>query len=412
MREKEQLIDSKLYFIRIDYNLIRSSSEPNSDPIIQFITLIMNYDISISKEFENMLYKLHCGTPPEILLKNYRTVSNDFNKYLENLIISNFEANPILEKADINSLEDNFKVYLKEITTKLSVIFFIGIFFPIGLCFFLFLLPLNHFLILFFVPIFLLLLNFLFNKFINKNHFLIGMTNQNSEFEANKLKQFLNLIEKFALNLRNNSSPEKAFLDAFNEEKKKLNILKSLLEYDINLFFNCRQDFINTLKTFKKRLNSSRYKLVINTIINMLEEDSYLSSNRILKIIHILKNHEKLQNKLLILIKGERFKTFIYIFLLPIIIGSIGALSPFLSRIINTIISFEDAEIITFNFSVSLLIDIILIYLTLFLSNSITSYYFLSIIYFRNKTLLIILSNILFSLVFILFLTNFFFISI
>jgi len=406
-KTEERIINSKLYFIRIDYNLINNSSNIHSDFYIQFIKLMINYNISISKDFENMLFKIHCGKSPQNLLKNYITPSKDFNDYLERLIMNNFNIIEPLEKKRINSLEDSFKIHLKEITTKLSIIFFIGIFFPIGLCFFLFLLPFDHILILLFIPLFLLLLNFVFNKFINKDHFLIGITNQNSKFEAEKLNQFLLLIEKFAINLENNYSPEKAFLDAFFEEKKDLTILLSLLEKDINLFLNGIQNFKIMLNNFKRKLVSIRYELVIQTIINMMRENAQLSSNRIIRIIEILKNHQKLHNKLMILIKGERFKTFVYLFLLPIIIGSVGALSPFLSRLINIIISLDNPEMISFHLNLNLMIDIFIIYLTLLFTNSISSYFFLSVIYFQNKTLLITISDIIFSFVYFLFLTNF-----
>lgn len=407
VKTEERIINSKLYFIRIDYNLINNSSNPNSDFSVQFIKLIISYDLSISKDFENMLFKIHCGISPQKLLNNYITPSKDFNHYLGKLMMNNFNIIEPVEKKRINSLEDEFKIHLKEMTTKLSIVFFIGIFFPIGLCFFLFLLPFDHILILLFIPFFLLLLNFVFNKFINKDHFLIGITNQNSKFEVKKLREFLLLAEKFAINLHNNYSPEKAFLDAFIEEKKDLDILLSLLDNDINLFLHGIQNFKNMLNKFKEKLDSIRYELVIQSIINMMRENAQLSSKRILRIIEILKNHQKLQNKLMILIKGERFKTFIYLFLLPIIIGSVGAISPFLSKIINIIISLDNPEMISFHLNLNLMIDIFIIYITLLLTNSISCYYFLSVIYFHNKTLLITISDIIFSFVYILFLTNF-----
>lgn len=408
IRKIEQLIDSKLNFIRIDYNLIRKASEYHSDPPLQFIKLMVDYNISISKDFKEMLFKIHCGVNPEFLLRRYYSHSREFNQYLDTLLLSNFRELNSQNNKRINSLEESFKVYLKEITTKLSIIFFIGIFFPIGLCFFLFLLPINHFVIICFIPLFFLLLNLLFDKFISKNHYLIGMSKQNSKHEATKLNQFIVLIEKFALNLKNNVSPEKAFLNAYIKERNNVGLIEPYLDNNIKQFFNGIQNFIDMLDHFKRSLNSMRYRVMIDTIVKMLKENAYLSSSKILKIIQILRNHQHLQKELLILIRGERFKTLVYLFLLPVIIGSIGALSPFLSTIVNILIRFEDPEMITFKLTLTLIVDIIIIYSTLVLTNSISSYYFLSIINFQSKVVLIIFSDIIFSLIFILFLTNFF----
>ncbi|GAH26134.1 unnamed protein product, partial [marine sediment metagenome] len=49
---------------------------------------------------------------------------------------------------------------------------------------------------------------------------------------------------------------------------------------------------------------------------------------KITQILNEISIHQKLENKLEIIVKGERFKVLLFLFLLPIIIGGIGGLFP------------------------------------------------------------------------------------
>ncbi len=406
IRKVEQLLNSILYFIKIDFSLIQKTSKNNSDLYIKFINLIANYNLSISKDFKNFLSKIHCGMTPEKALRKYISPSLDFDKYLKNLLLNDFDEFNSLEENNLNSLEEDFKIYLKDITSKLSILFFIGIFIPIGLCFAFFFISVSKFIILFFLPFFLAFLNYLFKKFIKKNHFLIGMIRNDSKIEQKKLNEFLFLIEKFAKNLNNYLSPEKAFLNAYLEEKHNFPIISRLLEEEIYRFSNGLYTFLETLIVIKKKLKSSRYSIFINSTINMIEESAYTSASKIIEIINVFKKHQKLQKKINILIKGERFKTFIFLILLPLIIGSIGALIPFLPNIINNLFEFDELNITTFNKSSLNMVDIISIFITFLITNSISSYYFLSIINYPNKVFIILISGIIFILTYLLSIFN------
>ncbi len=406
IKKAEKILNSLLYFIKIDFSLIQKTGKSYTDNCLNFINLMINYNISISKEFKKILSKIHCGYLPELELNNYIYPSKDFIDYINNLLINDFQSEYDSNEYLSHTLEENFKVYLKQISTKLSIIFFVGIFFPIGFCFLLLLLSLNKIIIIIFVPILILLLNYLFKKFIDINHYLVGFIKSDSNLEKKKLDEFLVLIESFAFNLKKNISPEQAFIKAYIKEREHIPILYELLEYEISFFLNGLYNFTEILQTFKKKLKSYRYITIINSIINMLKENAYLSSNKIIEIVKVLNKHKKLEKKLDIIIKGEKFKVFLFLFILPITTGTIGALLPFLPEISQSLLFLDHInDPILFLKSLDI-IDLFLILFILLISNIISSYYFLKIISFHYKSFLLIISGTIFLLTFSLSILN------
>jgi hypothetical protein len=288
IKKEEHLLNSVLYFIKIDFSLLQKISPNDSDFYIKFIYLIADYNIPISNDFKRILSRIHCGTTIEKALRDYLTPSIDFNNLIKNLLIKNFETLSPLKAEAMNTLEEDFRIYLKEITTKLSILFFVGIFVPIGLAFGLFFISISKILMLLIIPFFLAFINFLFKKFIKKNHFLIGMIKNNSQIEQKKLEEFLLFIERFALNLNKNLSPEKALLYAYLEEKKNLATISVLLKEDMNVFFNGITTISETLTKMKYKMNNKRYSIVISSILKMIQENAYYSASKIFIISVIL----------------------------------------------------------------------------------------------------------------------------
>ncbi|MBN1216734.1 MAG: hypothetical protein JXA99_15005 [Candidatus Lokiarchaeota archaeon] len=402
----EDKLNSLLYFIKIDFSLIQKIGKIQTDNSLNFIKLIIDYNIFISKNFKNILSKIHFGASPEKELTNCLYPSRDFKNYIKNLLMNNFQCDEYSDAHYSYSLEKDFKVYLKQLTTKLSIVFFIGIFFPIGFCFLLFLLSLNKFMMISFIPILILFLNYLFKKFISVNHYLIGFIQDDSKYEKKKLEEFLYLIKKFSLYLKHNISPERALIRAFEEEKRDIPLLTRIFERDITLFLNGVYDFHQIINSLKKKLNSFRYHTIINSILNMINEDSFQSSYKIIEIINILNYHRKLEDKLNIIMKGEKFKIFLFLLILPIITGSIGALLPFLPEISMSLISLGELGDTLLLFDSINPIDLLFIIMILLTSNLISSYYFLKIVYSRSKIFFMLISGLIFLFTFMLSLIN------
>ncbi|MFX1377769.1 MAG: hypothetical protein ACFFA4_01630 [Promethearchaeota archaeon] len=400
IKKKEVEINAMLHLIKIHFSLVRKTLKSNSDFHLSFIKLIKEYNLPIQNQFKNILVKIHEGEIPENELMRILTPSRDFNLYLNNLLINNFDFDYSFDKDKETMLEKNFRIYLKEIQSKISILFFIGVFFPIGLCFLILFQLVNIFTLMVLIPSFLLILNFLCRKFIKVNSYMIGVLNDYSGVEKKKFKEFLLFLSSFAANLKNNFSPEKAFLKSYSQNKNLFLVLGKTLKNQLSRLLNFNCSFYEMIQYFKLELNSKRCSLILDLIEKFVTENPYYSNEKITEILNILYNHQRLEKKLEIIMKGEKFKIFFFIFLLPILIGGISGMVPFFLLITRNINSINPTFLIDFsnmaNFYYTLLIFIVFIS-----SISITSNYFLKVINYQNKLLIIIISNLIFILTFI-----------
>jgi hypothetical protein len=413
IKKLEKNINAYLYIIKIDFSLMYKSLSTNSDYSMNFIKLIMNYNLPLSNDFKKIFRKIHEGKNPEMELLNIVSPSKDFDTYLQGLILSNFNQTPEVNNVELNTAEKNFKIYLKEIKSKISIIFFIGMFCPIGLCFLILFQQLNTIITILFIPIFLLFLNFLFKKFILNDTFLIGLIKIYSSEDKRRFNEFLLLLKGFAFNLKKQYSPEKAFYRAFLENKHDLNLLKNQIHKQISSLLNLSFTFNEMIDACKSEFVDRNYNLLLDVIKNLVKEDAYHTSEKIFEILKNIKKHQKLESKLEIIIKGEKFKVLMFLFLLPLVLGAIGGLLPLFTAIstpfnsnnnlLNDLsFSFNKIPLIAF-------IEIILIFLIFLSSNTISAFNFLRIIDYDSKFLMIFISNSFYVLIFFITLTNFLF---
>ena len=83
--------------------------------------MIKEYNLPISKKYKILFNKILIGEDPETLLNNLISPSKDFNNYVKDLVISGFNSEVIQSE---NSLERSFKIFLRQIESKISIIFF------------------------------------------------------------------------------------------------------------------------------------------------------------------------------------------------------------------------------------------------------------------------------------------------
>ena len=405
IQKNESIINAMLYLIKIDFSLIQKSLKKNSDYCINFIKLIKNYNLPISDNFKEILRRTHEGELPEKVLMKIITPSEDFNRYLKDLLTSNFNYESGFLNFKENTLERKFKIYLREIESKLSIIFFIGLFFPIGLCFLLSFQLINLIFTFLSIPLFLFILNSLFKKFIKQNNFLIGLIGDYSKMEKKRFHEFLQFLKSFANNLRSDISPEYAFLKSYSQNRELYNLIEDPLKNQISLLLNISCSFREMINNLKFELNSIRFKIILEVIEKFVEQNAFFSSEKIFDILTILSKHQKLEEKLEIIIKGEKFRVFFFLFLLPLITGVIGGMFPLFVLLNNNIQLINNFSLNIF-FNIAYFKDIVIIFLTLLSTISITSYYFLKIINHNKRVLIVIIANIIFILTFLISLMN------
>ncbi len=396
--KKESLLNSVLYIIKINFSLIQKTNKENSDNCLRFIELVKTYKIPISVYFKSIFRRVHEGKNPEKELIELKTPSNDFDNFVKSLLINHFKYNNYINDNE-SSLEQQFKIYLRQIQSKISVLFFIGIFFPIGICFLILFQLINVLFLILFIPFFIIFINLLFKKFIRNQGYLIGLINDFSSHERKKYEEFLLFLRGFANHLRTNLSPENALLKSYNQNKTLFTILKKPLKNQISYLLNFSYSFSEIIEVLKTELKSLRYVIILDAIKSYTERSAYYTSDKILEILTIIHKHQKLEKKLEVIMKGEKFKILFFIFLLPIITGSISGLFPFFNIIIRNINLVENVFLLFFENPLNVF-SILIILIVLISSISITSNYFLKIICYIRRLPIILASNIIFILTF------------
>jgi hypothetical protein len=393
------MLNSLLYLIKIDFSLIQKIAETNSDKCLSFIQVMMRYNIPISAYFKTVFKRIHEGKLPERELSELLTPSSDFDSFIKALLINKFDNFDFDLQAE-NSLENQFKIYLKQVQSKMSILFFIGLFFPVGLCFIILFQLVNVIFLLIFIPCFLIVLNLTFKKFIRTQTYLIGLINDFSLLERKKFEEFIIILRGFASNLKSNISPEQAFLKSYNQNKNSISILKLTIKNQVSNLLKFSYSFREILEFLKSELNSWRYIIILDAIENYIEKNAYFSSEKIREILGVIYKHQKLEKKLDIIMKGERFKIYFFIFLLPVITGAISGFFPFFTIILNNL-DFTDNILNLFFKNPPNLYNIGIIFLVLISSISTTSYYFLKVLHQIRKLPIILASNLIFILVFL-----------
>ncbi|MBY9009671.1 MAG: hypothetical protein KGD74_07395 [Candidatus Lokiarchaeota archaeon] len=385
-----------VYVIRIYFSLIQKSVGNSADLTINFIRLISDYNLPIKKDFRKILNKIQLGQNPEMLLAKVITPSMDFNSYLKELLISNFTYNETLTE---NSLEKKFRQYLREIESKLSVFFFIGLFFPLGMCFLILFQRINFFLLVIILPLFFISIKTLSKKFLRNDSFLLGMLNNYSKVEKTKFREFIYFLKGFTLNLQKNSSPEIAFINSYSQNKNQIVFMHAPIKSQITNLINLSCSFEEILENLRIDTNSIRFKIILDVIGKLVSKNAYISHKKINELLHEISNHQKLESKLEIIIRGERFRVLFFLFLLPIIIGGIGGLFPLFNIMINNL-SFSG---IVYRYSLLELFfsyDFVVIFVALWFCVYISSHYFLEIISYERKSVLIITSCLIYMFAF------------
>ncbi len=394
--KKENQLNAFVYVIRIYFSLIQKSVGNSADLAINFIRLISDHNLPIKKEFRKILNKIQLGQNPEILLSNVITPSIDFNSYLKELLISNFTYNETLIE---NSVEKKFRQYLREIESKLSVFFFIGLFFPLGVCFLILFQKINLILLVIMLPLYFISIKTLNKKFLRNDSFLLGLLNNYSKEEKVKFHEFISFLKSFTLNLQKNSSPEIAFINSYSQNKSQIVLMDSPIKSQITNLLNFSCSFEEMLENLQIEINSIRFKIILDVIGKLVSKNAYVSHKKINELLNEISKHQKLERQLEIIIRGERFRVLFFLFLLPIVIGGIGGLFPMFNIMINNI-SFSSNIHLSSLLELFFSYDFVVIFLALWFCVYTSSYYFLKIISYERKNILIITSCIIYIIAF------------
>ncbi len=398
IKKDEKLTDALLPLVKINFSLIRSVQDQKTDLCLSFIKLVADYKLPISIFFKIIYNKAHLGFAPERELSIISTPSKDFNAYVSELLITNFGAHG---DYDENSAEKNFRVLLKSLDSKIGLIFFVGLFFPLVLCAFILFQNVKVIFMLFVAPLLLFLMYWMFKKLVRINIALIGVLDEYSDVKEKQFSEFLLFLESLMLNLKNNYSPEIAFVKAYSKNKPYLVLLNDVFRRKISALLSLQYTFKDLIDQLKLELDSPRYKVILNVIYTMLEKSAYYSSEKIADIIQIIEKHRRLEQKFKTVVQGKKFVVMVFVLLFPVILGTIGGMLPLIIAVIGSMDSVEKMEGIKSLSELVDLFDVVLIFSILLSCTLITSYFFLKIVRYNRMPVILSLSTTIFIISFL-----------
>ena len=158
-----------------------------------------------------------------------------------------------------------------------------------------------------------------------------------------------------------------------------MEVLQKPLKKHITSLLNLSCTFAEMIDLLKQQLVSIRYYLILDLIKELVNSNAQNSSKKVFSILKIISTHQKLEKKLEIVLKGEKLKVSLFLFLLPIIIGAIGGMFPIFTLLIGNL---NLKEMINPRNLVELIfsMDFLIIYSTLLICVMISSFFFLKTI--------------------------------
>ena len=321
-------LDSLLYFIKMDIDLVLKLNVSHEDPLLNFIDLIDESYADLVGPMQDLKKRIRKGEDIEETLSRIHFPSKKMHDFFSNLIYYISDSRYLqLNQTDENELA--YQTFSKGLETRLSIMFFIGIFFPLGLGFLMVLGQIDILTLILSIPFFSLILSIIKKKLLNDNLILVGSSIHSSNAEIEEYNLILAFYRQLSFNLKI-YPPEKAILFTYEAISKNItknysDIVAKLNKYSIDYHF--------FFKMLTNELKSIRSKLLIQNLPVLLDYNSENVSETMLNILKIVEKHLALQNERLTIYNAEKIKASLFSYLLPIILGFLSTVFWFFAKL-------------------------------------------------------------------------------
>jgi hypothetical protein len=336
IRSKEKIINAFLYLFKINFSLSKVIYK-KANFVLILIKLVMHFHFPLSKEFKKIYSKILIGRTPEDILAQLITPSSEFNQYLRDSLSKDFMGDE--QHHNETKEEKNFRTTIRNVETKIGILFLVGLFFPLIIASAILFLEIPLIFIIFLIPFLLFCVHYLFKNVIKINALLIGVVDGFDEIKKRKFIEFLKFLDSLAFFLKR-SSPEVAFFKASKRIKSQFKVLRKLFTLQSAKLLSLQIDLESLINDMKIILQEPRYKVLLDIIYTMMKQSSQESAQKIEDVIKILRRHISLEEKFTEIIKAKKIVAMIFIFLFPFILGIIGGMLPILSVAISLLNNF------------------------------------------------------------------------
>lgn len=305
--------------INIHYLNLPINCDPNSyliDLLEQHKYLIIN--------FEQIKERINSGYGLEKCLKEIVFFSPTFTKYIRDLIVFNYCFGFLDYIKDIFGKEyDQFRLYSITLDSRLNILFFFALFYPICAVFMLVKLGFDFEIIILLFLIFLFVMNFLITKMMKNPIILFGAYSPNiPQNEIKKFNTFLKFLQKISYNSVNMPLEYALITSLHDFPQKELQIL-NLDEYNFNLELNSLKILIENISY---KVNSKQISSILQFIHNIYEESTFQGQIFFKNLFQLLNLHNEIGKNQEIIIKSSRGKRKIYKILLSFILGFLSVI--------------------------------------------------------------------------------------
>ncbi len=321
-------LDSLLYFIKMDVDLILKLNQSKEEPILNLIDLLETSYLDLSEPLKEVKKNIIRGEDIESSLNKIKIASKKIQAFFSNLILYISDSRYLqFNQGTINELE--YKTFSKGLETRLSVLFFIGIFFPLGLGFMMILGQIDALTLILSIPFYGLILYMNKKKMLKDNHILLGTTANSSHAERKEFNKVLAFYRQLSFNLKR-YPPEKAIIltsddliEGFSPNYSEF--ISKLKKYSI--------DYKTFFKLLVNDLHYVRSKILFQNLPVLLDYNSQNVSETMLDILSLIEKHLELQNERDVIYNAEKIKASLFSFVLPMILGFLSTVFLFFSKL-------------------------------------------------------------------------------
>ncbi len=321
-------LDSLLYFIIMDVDLVLKLNISQEDPILNLVDLLEESYPDLSEPLKEVKKSIVKGEDVEHALNNIQLSSTKMRDFFSNLVL--YIADPRylqFNQTSINELE--YQTFSKGLETRLSIMFFIGIFFPLGLGFMMILGQIDGLTLFLSIPFYGLILHIIKKKLLKDNDLLIGTTVHSSGEERAEFEKVLAFYRQLSFNLKR-YPPEKAIIISVDEG------IESFSPTYTDLVSKLKKYSVDYKMFFKMLVNEIKYirsKILLQNLPVLLDYNSQNVSEIMLDILSLVEKHLALQNERAVIFNAEKIKASLFSYILPMILGFLCTVFLFFAKL-------------------------------------------------------------------------------
>ena len=163
-------VESMLYLLKMDVDLIARVNLSFEDPLIKLIDLFHYSYPELSNSLSEIKKSIRRGVDIEDSLQNIESPSQKIRDFFSHMVM--YISDPrYFQFNQSSSMEMEYQTFSKGLETRLNILFFIGVFFPLGLGFMMILGKIDVLTLLLSVPFFGFILYYAKKKNYVKQHF-------------------------------------------------------------------------------------------------------------------------------------------------------------------------------------------------------------------------------------------------